>query len=215
MLKRKSNIPANAIHIEELEKTILTAINDETTVNFCHFKNETLIFNTPITVDFKNCIFEKCKIVGLKFEKSSFINVEFNSCDFSGSLFSSCLIRNADFLQCKGAGSQFTDSIIDNTYIENSRFNLSTFFTTSFKKTSFLDTDFQQSQFSECKLSLFTCRETSFIQAEFLRTSLANVDLTSCTIDGMRITPADIRGAVVTSYQACGLARLLGITIKD
>lgn len=215
MFKRKSNISANELQIEELEKIIPAAVHDETAVNFCYFKNETLVFDEAVTVDFKDCIFEKCKIIGIKFEKSSFMNIKFISCDFSGTVFSNSLIRNTDFIRCKGAGSQFTDSIIDNTYIENSRFNLSSFFSTSFKKSCFFCVDFEQSQFIECKLNFFTCKETSFIQSEFLRTSLASVDLTSCNIDGMRITPTDIRGATVTSLQACGLAQLLGIIIKD
>lgn len=47
------------------------------------------------------------------------------------------------------------------------------------------------------------------------KVNLANADLRTCRLDGLRIGLRDVQGMIVTPVQAIGLAALLGITVKE
>ena len=55
---------------------------------------------------------------------------------------------------------------------------------------------------------------SNLLNSAFDKTSLNNIDLTTCDISGMSIGINDIRGVEVTALQGLELAGLLGIIIK-
>ena len=44
---------------------------------------------------------------------------------------------------------------------------------------------------------------------------LNGIDLRTCEIDGIKLTGGELKGAIVTPPQACDLARLLGVDIRN
>ena len=44
---------------------------------------------------------------------------------------------------------------------------------------------------------------------------MSGVDLTQCRLEGIRIAGGELKGAVVTPYQAAELALLLGVVIRQ
>ena len=59
--------------------------------------------------------------------------------------------------------------------------------------------------FNNCKL----------IKTDFFETKLDKVDFRTCDISEMRVKLEDLRGLIVTSYQAVYLSTLLGLKIED
>ena len=57
--------------------------------------------------------------------------------------------------------------------------------------------------------------EAELIGVNFSHTSLSGVDLTQCRLEGIRIAGGELKGAVVTPYQAAELALLLGVVIRQ
>ncbi|NLZ46321.1 MAG: pentapeptide repeat-containing protein, partial [Clostridiales bacterium] len=53
-------------------------------------------------------------------------------------------------------------------------------------------------------------------QVSFFKTPLFKIDFTSSEIDGIIVSNSfqELKGAIVTPYQASGLAKLLGLDIK-
>ena len=51
-------------------------------------------------------------------------------------------------------------------------------------------------------------------QAQFSKTSLKGIDLSTCKIEGIAISLEDIKGAIVEELQAMDLLYLLGVTLK-
>ena len=49
---------------------------------------------------------------------------------------------------------------------------------------------------------------------EFYKTSLNKVDLTTDIIDGLNASLTDVKGLIISSYQAYILAGLLGVVIE-
>jgi hypothetical protein len=52
-------------------------------------------------------------------------------------------------------------------------------------------------------------------RAELSQTTLRGTDFRTSVIEGMRVGPAEVVGAVVDHFQAAYMASLLGLIIKD
>ena len=57
--------------------------------------------------------------------------------------------------------------------------------------------------------------KADLMQAQFSKTSLKDIDLSSSIIAGLAISVDDIKGAIIDTYQASDLLYLLGIKIKN
>ena len=78
--------------------------------------------------------------------------------------------------------------------------------------------------FDGCSLQESDCsewrwKETAFSdcdlrKSQLLHTSLNGMDLRSCELDGFRLAPQDLKGAIVTPEQAMMLAGFLGVVIR-
>jgi len=55
---------------------------------------------------------------------------------------------------------------------------------------------------------------SELVQAQFFRTKLKSVDLSTCEINGIVTSLQDIEGAIVNNFQAIELSKLMGIVIK-
>ena len=53
------------------------------------------------------------------------------------------------------------------------------------------------------------------IRADFRETKLNQVDFSTCDISEIMVNIEDLRGLIVTSYQAITLSTILGLKIKD
>ena len=49
----------------------------------------------------------------------------------------------------------------------------------------------------------------------FFRTPLSGIDFSRCTLEGIQAAGQELRGMIVSERQAAGLARLLGIVIRE
>ena len=72
--------------------------------------------------------------------------------------------------------------------------------------------DFSGSSLSEMRVTGWELEEAELIGVNFAHTSLSGVDLTQCRLEGIR---GELKGAVVTPYQAAELALLLGVVIRQ
>lgn len=147
---------------------------------------------------FSDMIFKNCDLSNIHFTGSSFTRVEFNGCKLTGTNFSECTFNQVTFNECRGeyinlSGSKLRNVLFNACILRGGAFD-NALLTNTF--------------FSSCNL----------IEAEFYRTSLKGIDLSSSEIAGIRILalpPNELRGAKVSTLQALELARLLGIEIED
>ncbi len=79
------------------------------------------------------------------------------------------------------------------------------FVSCDFSNASILETRLNQTSFDDCQLR----------QCEFLHSSLYKVDLSTCQLDGILISPQDIQGAIIDSYQSSSLIHLLKVSFKQ
>ena len=97
----------------------------------------------------------------------------------------------------------------------NSFFNYANFGETTLEDVALSGGQFRQACFSKVKLKRFRAEKSVFSQAEFYKTPLAGVDLSTCDISGIVLSESlsELKGAKVAPFQAVELAELLGLKI--
>lgn len=160
---------------------------------------------------FDNCIFQNCS-----FEKASFIDVVFKSCDLSNSIFTESYFERCQFVSCKCVGIDMNDTVIKQTTFEQSNLQFSSFNKAKMTDASFSHIDFTEASMAEAKLLRFAAAESIFIKNNFFKTMLAGVDFTVNELAAPMIStpPVELRGAVVSMFQAANLIGLWGIIVK-
>lgn len=73
----------------------------------------------------------------------------------------------------------------------------------------------QNSSISEAKLKNIKLEDNDFLNSQFFKTNLSNIDFTTCNIEGIIVDIKDVKGMIVNEIQAISLAKLLGIIIKN
>ena len=64
-----------------------------------------------------------------------------------------------------------------------------------------------------------TLKDTHFLEcdltgSEIDHTALKGIDLSTCQLAALRISPMDLKGALISEWQAIDLVGLLGVIIK-
>lgn len=165
--------------------------------------------------DWHGCAFEGSRLFGISAQKNHFSNVVFKNCDLSSADLSECVFSRVLFSGCKLAG----------TAMYASGFNNVTFRGCVAESISFTDASlntvlFEESRFTAARMDSMTGKGYRFVNcdlqgATLFGTLLKGQDLTSCEISGAALTQKEVNGAVVNSMQAVGLAKLLGIIVRD
>ena len=75
------------------------------------------------------------------------------------------------------------------------------------------DTQLPHSYWINCQMAKTTFTNCLLSSSEFSQTSLAGVDLSTDTIDQLRMNPNDIKGAIIDASQAIDLIGLLEVTV--
>lgn len=210
----KPNITTELDIVEDLLPLISLSKEEESDIYAKHIKGVTLTDTDISKVSFKEIIFENCKFVNCLLIKSDFVDVIFKSCDLSNSNFNDGYFNRCQFISCKAVGVNFQNGKLQNLSILNSNFKYANFDTSKLNDVSILDSDMSNGNVSECKLINLESKDVNFIGTSFFKTPLKGIDLTLNQIDGIIVSGAELKGAIVNACQATELAKLLGLIVK-
>lgn len=113
-------------------------------------------------------------------------------------------------------GSSFTKAFFRNLTIEESSFAYANLAGTIWENCLIRKSNFREISFSEAKLKKLTTSEVDFTGADFFKTPLKGIDMTSCSLEGITISDnfSELKGLRVNSLQAVELAKMLGIIVS-
>lgn len=164
--------------------------------------------------DIEKCIIRNTVLTQSDFSKASITDVVFYNCDLSNCNFSEANLVRVEFVNCKLVGSKFINSLLYNVYMSecvNKYINLSEssirdcrFVICNLSNSYIESVEFKNTSFSECNL----------IGAQLFKTKLNKIDFSDSIIEGIVISPDDLKGVIVSEMQALDLSRLLGLVIK-
>lgn len=198
---------------DDLIDSDLQFILDSDKIYSSNFLECELFVNKISAIEFNECKFNKVKAVGIDFYNVSFVDVVFESCDFSNSSFELCSFTRCEFKNCKLLGINVFSSSIQNVLF-NGVLSYCNFAANKFKNAIFCDALLEDGRFLENKFSNIYFDKCNINRLEFMKCALQGLDLSSNDFDDIRIKPEDLRGIKMSSYQACIIARKLGIIIE-
>lgn len=167
--------------------------------------------------EYKNCIFTGCRFTGAEMSGAWFRDIVFQNCDLSGARLLDATLQKVRLNGCKLSGTNLGGAFLSDVQVEECSAPSVVFSEATLKNVLFSHTDLHGGFLWDIhKRSVFRFEDCGLVQAEFPRTSLKGQDLTTCNIEGTAFSDgSELRGAKVTSLQACELAKLLGVIIEN
>lgn len=191
----------------------LLAREDE--VDYRSFSREVVEGVNLPELNVSTCVFDHVAFPGCRFRESRLTDVLFENCDLSNVDLSGCVLFRVEFRSCKLMGTNLSDAVLNNVLFHhcNARYvNLSM---GRLKQVFFAHGDMQGGALESCRFESVAFDTCSLVEAEFSRTPLKGIDLTSSKLEGIRLGVADLRGVIVSPLQALDLSRYLGLVVKD
>ena len=162
---------------------------------------------------FRNTVFENCKFIDCDFRKTEFIDTRFSLCDFSNSNLENVYFNRCEMVSSKGVGMNCLRAFFKNFFAADCNFGYTNFTSAKLQNNSFLRCDFSNTEFGECRFKDLVFDASVFLRAVFFKTPLKKIDMTTCYIAGITVTPEDLSGMIVTAAQAAELAKLMGLVV--
>ena len=198
---------------DEFTKGVILEVLDEDNVSNYNFELTELTKEKIKFVNFNECKFVKMSFLSVEFSNVSFVDTIFEGCDFSNSSFELCSFIRCQFKNCKLVGANIYDSTLKDVKF-NGILDYINFASNKLKNVLFVECSIAESRFLENTFSNIYFEQSNMKNIEFYKTSLNKADLTTDIIDGLNASLTDVKGLIISSYQAYILAGLLGVVIE-
>jgi len=213
---KKPNIPIELDMIENLFPVIYESKTEETDIVKKHIKDAYLTKEDLSGIRFCSVIFENCKFIDCKIEKTSFLDVVFKNCDLSNSNLCDGYFNRCELFSSKWMGVNLYGNGFQQLAIVNCNFQYANFDNSNLNYVTISESDMSNASLTECKLKNLEIYNTQFINTNFFKTPLKGIDFTQSNIEHFIISDsyAELNGAIVNAFQAVDLAKLLGVVVK-
>lgn len=160
---------------------------------------------------------EGCSYLGCDFERATFTDVAFANCDFSNSTFSEANFTRCTFASCKFTGAGFTEAVLSRIEARDSTFAYASLAKASLADVRVTATDFSQADLAELRQKRTVFDDVRFMGTSFFRATLEGIDFSTCQLGDIVLSDEmrELHGCSMDLFQAAGIARRLGVTIKD
>ncbi|MDR0897966.1 MAG: pentapeptide repeat-containing protein [Oscillospiraceae bacterium] len=170
----------------------------------------------PMEAHLRGCVLERCTLIAPESARLDLTDCLLDGCDLAGARLPGSTFRRVRLNRCRGVGLSlpdarlhhvaFADCRMDYLNLGGAELHDARFTDCAMPQCACLDARFEAVRFARCHLQ----------GAEFYGTALKGVDLRDSQIDGIGVRgAAELNGAVVTPLQACELAGLLGLVVRD
>ncbi len=160
---------------------------------------------------------EGCRFPGCDFSRAVFADVAFSSCDFSNADFSEANFTRCTFASCKFTGAGMSLAVLRRVEVRDSTFAYASLERARLEDFSARASDFSHADIAEARFKRVAFDDVRFSGTSFFRTGLAGIDFTTCQLSDIVLSDAmgELHGCVLDLYQAAGIARRLGVTVRD
>lgn len=125
------------------------------------------------------------------------------------------IVHRAEFGGCRLVGLNVTEGHFQDVQFRECDLQLARFRFCSFKSVIFDRCNLKEANFQGADLRGLRFKKCDLSNAEMSQTKLHGTDFRTTVIEGLRIGPEEVVGAVVDHFQAAYLASLLGLIIKS
>lgn len=168
-------------------------------------------------LEFRSVTFSRCRFPGCDWSGASFTDVAFHTCDLSGGRFDGSWWLRAALTDCRGLGTRFFRSRMRQSQFRDCRLSEAHFGGAKLRETVFSGCELTGAILSECSFRRVGFDRCDLTRVSFVHSPLKGMDLTTSLIDALVLSEGggELQGAVVDLWQAAGLARRLGVIVKE
>ena len=214
---KKPSIPMNLTQVADPIDLLEEGQREETDIVNKRFEGIFLTKFDGKEIRFRQSVFINCKLMGCYFDRTWFTDVKFINCNFYNTSFSDAVFKQCAFENCKGEKADFYGCTMQHVSFTDGYFTGAGFDASRMSYIMGNHTDFTEAGFSQCKFANTDWMNVCFQKAEFFKTSLKDMNFSSCNIDGIIISDnmSELKGMKVNLFQAVDLAKRLGIEIEE
>ena len=165
------------------------------------------------TLDVRGCAFERCRFGDNDFKRVSFVDCTFDKCEWSNARLVNAAFQRVRLRNCRMTGLEIMQGALMNVSFDGCMLDYVSFAECKLDRVVFSECRLRESLWSEVRLLKTRFDHSDLERAQWARTPLAGLDMTTCRIGGWSISLYDLRGAKVTAAQVIELAGLLGVEI--
>lgn len=181
----------------------------------CCFEGITLPAEAELNrLELRGCVVSRCVWQEVSCHKTAFVDVVFEKCDFSGCDFRGAVFSRVRFAGCKLVGCDFQETVFRDVGFEDCRARYVNVAAAKAQRLLFSGCELQQAAFEQVKWQAAFDR-CDLTGASFHFAPLKGMRLTTSRLEGISVGLEDLKGAVVNTFQAAALSRLLGLVISD
>ena len=179
-----------------------------------HFCEGELCGLTTHRVEFSACRFTRCTLRDCDVKRFCFVDCVLDHCDLSNLRFENSTFQRVRFMDCRLTGAEWMKAVLMNVSFENCSMDYANLVETKLDHVEWKNCRMRESSWASlrAKQTFSMCDLTS---AMIRGVPMKGMDMTTCSLDGISIDPADLRGMRVTPMQALMFSRMLGLEIVD
>lgn len=200
---------------ESLTEAIERALDEDGDLRGMHFVGETLDTMEGGTLDIFGCVFERCAFAEMDFKRLSFVDCVFDKCEWSNLRMVSATFQRVSFRNCRMTGVEIMRGVLMNTSFDACMLDYASLSETKLDRVSFAECRMRESLWADVKLVKVRFDGADLTRAQWMRTPLFGLDMSTSVIDGWNITLFDLRGVKVTAAQVISLSGLLGVEVVE
>ena len=204
--------------MEQLVDAVRRALDaDDPYLEGLHFEHETVdeALDVPF-FELHGIEFDHCSFVGTNFAKTSFYDCTLTECDFSNAGLDETYFARTRLVGCKLAGATLNKAFMRSTRRISCMLRYANLGEATLEGTTFVDCDKREAFLNEMRLRKASRFERcNLTRADFFRTSLKGIDLSTCEIAGIGVsdTHSELVGALIAADQAVDLVGMLGVKV--
>lgn len=168
-------------------------------------------------LELEDSLVSRCSYASCDFTCATFTNVTFAGCDFSNCDFSEANFTGCTFSSCKFTGTNFLEATFVRVEVRDSTCAYASFARARLEDFAACACDFSHADITEVRQRRISFDDVRFSATNFFRTNLANIDFTTCQLDGIMLSDimSELRGCRMDMYQAASIAQILGVEIAE
>jgi len=188
---------------------------DESYINACIIKDVAIDGEITGHIEFSQVIFKNVIFNDVSFENIVLTDVVFEKCDLSNTSFMGGNFHRVEFRESKMLGVNLAEASLTNVLFDNCNLNLSAFGYARFKQVKFNHCSMHSADCYECTFNNVAFDTCDLDKANLSGTPLKGIDLSNSTFQMLTLSLEDLYGCEVSTDQAIGFSKLLGLVIKE
>ena len=142
-------------------------------------------------------------------------DVRLNECSLANTNCERMIAHRMEVFGCRLIGLNVTEGHFQDVYFREDDIQLTRFRFCTFKSVVFEGCNLKGANFQGADLSGVRFKQCDLSNAEMSQAKLTGTDFRTSRIEGLRVGPQEVMGAVVDHFQAAYMASLLGLVIKN